>query len=101
MVAPVTEEFEQSAKASERMQRVRVGVTGLAAVVLVVAVATAIGSGVRQSADNAAAISPPPVVATVDKPVNATEEPTEPLAQLGAAPGTVADEADATSTPAK
>ncbi len=68
----------------ERMQRIRVGMTGLAAVGLIVMVATAVATGVRRSAtENAAAAGPPAVVATVPVPVDAK---TEPLAQLGVAP---------------
>ena len=80
--------------ANERMQRVRVGVTGLAAVVLVVTVATAIAASVRKSAtESAAASGPPPVVATL----NTTDEKTEPLAQLGVTP----DAKDVEALPAK
>jgi hypothetical protein len=75
-----------------RMQRLRVGITGLAAVLLVVLVATAIATGIRRSAENTAAVAPPPVVATATPASNAADEPSEPLAQLGAAPGTVPDE---------
>lgn len=67
------------------MQRVRVGVTGLAAVVLVVALATAIASGVKRSANDNARVDVPSVVATIE-PANATDAATEPLAQLGVAP---------------
>lgn len=65
----------------ERMQRVRVGMTGLAAVGLVVMVATAVATNVRRSAtETAAAVAAPaPVVSGVDPK-------TEPLAQLGVAP---------------
>ena len=74
--------------AGQRMQRLRVGLTGLAAVLLVVILATAIASGVRRSAgENANAFSAPAVVATLPSVGNATEANTEPLAQLGAAPG--------------
>lgn len=66
----------------ERMQRVRVGVTGLAAVLLVVALATAVATSVRKRAADSAVAGPPDVVATL----NTTEEKTEPLAQLGVAP---------------
>ena len=70
-------------EARERMQRVRVGVTGLAAIVLVVMVATAIASSVRRNAEQTASVSgPPPVVATI----NASEDKSEPLAQLGVTP---------------
>jgi hypothetical protein len=69
----------------ERMQRVRVGMTGLAAVGLIVMIATAVATGVRRSAsENAAAMGPPAVVATV--PVPASGEKSEPLATLGVAP---------------
>lgn len=69
----------------ERMQRVRVGLTGLAAVGLVVMIATAVATGVRRSAtENAVAVGAPPVVATIAAP--AADETTEPLATLGVAP---------------
>jgi hypothetical protein len=80
----------------ERMQRVRVGMTGLAFVGLVVMVFTAVTSGVRRSAtENAAAAGPPTVVTTVPPPA-AADPKSEPLAQLGVAP----DAKDA-SKPAK
>lgn len=80
--------------ANERMQRVRVGITGLAAVVLVVTVATAIATSVRKRATESAAMSgPPPVVATL----NTADEKTEPLAQLGVTP----DAKDVVAQPAK
>ncbi len=69
------------------MQRVRVGVTGLAAIVLVVLLATAIASSVRRSAVNETGTAPPPVVATLPSPTNSVDQKAEPLAQLGAAPG--------------
>jgi hypothetical protein len=71
----------------QRMQRVRVGVTGLAAIVLVVMLATAIASSVRHSADNEAGAVPPPVAATITSPTKKEDANAEPLAQLGAAPG--------------
>lgn len=80
---------------AERMQRLRVGITGLAAVLIIVAVATAIGSNVRRSAEESNAVAPPPVVATLPPAVNAAEPVTEPLAQLGAAPGKTAPETPA------
>jgi len=71
----------------QRMQRVRVGVTGLAAIVLVVLLATAIASSVRRNAVNDTGVAPPPVVATLPSPGNSVDPNAEPLAQLGAAPG--------------
>jgi hypothetical protein len=65
----------------EPMERVRLGVTGLAAVLLLVLLATAIASGVRRSANATDAALP----ATTGAP-NAAIERTEPLAQLGVAP---------------
>lgn len=69
------------------MQRVRVGITGLAAIVLVVLLATAITSSVRRSAANEAGVAPPPVVTTIANPPKPQDTNAEPLAQLGAAPG--------------
>jgi hypothetical protein len=74
----------------QRMQRLRVGITGLAAILIVVLLATAIATGLRRNvASEAPVVAPPPVVATVT-PGNgaAVADPNaEPLAQLGAAPG--------------
>lgn len=83
------------------MQRVRVGVTGLAAILLVVLLATAIASGVRRTAANESGVAPPPVVATVDGAANGTDPHAEPLAQLGAAPGANPDSQSAPPPPAK
>ena len=69
------------------MQRVRVGVTGLAAVMLIVAVATAIASGVRSGPD---ALAGTGNHASVNSS-NAIEASSEPLAQLGVAPGATID----------
>ena len=80
----------------ERMQRVRVGMTGLAAVGLIVVVATAVATSVRRTAtENAVAAGPPAVVATVQVP--APTEKSEPLATLGVAP----DAKDAAPPPPK
>jgi hypothetical protein len=74
--------------AGERMQRLRVGLTGLAAVLLVVILATAIASAVRRNAaEGMNVVAPPAVVATLPPADNAAALNTEPLAQLGAAPG--------------
>lgn len=70
----------------DRMQRVRVGVTGLAAVMLVVTLATAIASGVARNvvSDRSAGSADRIVTAT---PTNTIDSTAEPLAQLGVAPG--------------
>ncbi len=79
----------------ERMQRVRVGLTGLAAVGLIVVVATAVATSVRhRAAQNVA--GPPGVVATLPA-ANLSDAKTEPLAQLGVAP----DAKDVSVPPAK
>lgn len=57
----------------ERMQRIRIGLTGLAFVFLLVLLGTAIS---RSSEDP---VAPPPQ--------NGLAEPSEPLAEIGAAPG--------------
>jgi hypothetical protein len=82
-------------KPADRMQRVRVGITGLAAVLLVVLLATAIASGVkRNAADGANAVAPPPLAPTVATPTNTVDPNSEPLAQLGAAPGGKPDQSE-------
>lgn len=62
----------------ERTQRIRYGLTGLAVVFLFVLLGTAISN----SADDASGIPP--------QTVNEAAEPNEPLAEIGAAPGTTA-----------
>lgn len=62
----------------ERIQRIRIGLTGLAFVFLLVLLGTAIS---RSSNDTL----PPP-----QNEQAAPEEPNEPLAEIGAAPGTPA-----------
>ena len=58
----------------ERIQRIRIGLTGLAFVFLLVLLGTAIS---RSSEDSAAPL-----------PQNELATPNEPLAEIGAAPGT-------------
>ena len=71
----------------ERMQRIRIGLTGLAFVVLLVLLGTAIS---RSSGDD---VAPPPQ--------NELQEPSEPLAEIGAAPdATTENEAGANSSQA-
>jgi hypothetical protein len=70
----------------EPMQRVRLGITGLAAVILLVALATAIASGIRRTANGQAAPSSAPAL---NDPGNVTAPRAEPLEQLGVAPPTV------------
>lgn len=55
-------------------QRIRIGLTGLAAAFIIVLFASAISRSSRDSASNAAAQA-------------AANEPSEPLAELGVAPG--------------
>lgn len=69
----------------ERMQRIRIGLTGLAFVFILVLLGTAIS---RSSEDSLA----PPVQ-------NELEEPNEPLAEIGAAPGQPADNSSGDKAP--
>lgn len=62
----------------ERMQRIRIGLTGLAFVFLLVLLGTAIS---RSGEDG----NPVPA----QNELAAPEEPNEPLAEIGAAPGTL------------
>ena len=61
----------------ERIQRIRIGLTGLAFVFLLVLLGTAIS---RSSDD--------PVPTPAQNDFFANQEPNEPLAEIGAAPGT-------------
>lgn len=69
------------------MQRIRVGVTGLAAVVLIVLLAAAIATSIRRTANmnapGATASLPVDAKSTGSKTVDPNAEP---LAQLGVAP---------------
>ncbi len=60
----------------ERMQRIRIGLTGLAFVFLLVLLGAAIS---RSTEDN--------LVPPTQNELAADEEPSEPLAEIGAAPG--------------
>lgn len=78
----------------ERMQRVRVGLTGLAAVLLVVAAAAAVFESASDEPPATAAvnaIAPPTVVENMLGPEE--ETPNEPLAEIGAAPASGPTEA--------
>lgn len=70
-------------EAGERMQRIRVGLTGLAVVLLIIAITAAVFRGVDDQAGSgstgsSAEVLPPPV--------------DEPLAELGVAPGAVEED---------
>ena len=64
------------AQGEERMQRIRIGLTGLAFVFLLVLLGTAISRSSEQG-----------VVPTDHNELAADKEPNEPLAEIGAAPG--------------
>jgi hypothetical protein len=70
------------------MQRIRVGVTGLAAVILIVLLAAAIATSVRRTANMTAPEATAPL-AGENKSANSkiVDPDAEPLAQLGVAPG--------------
>jgi len=93
MVSNLSERQPEPSEARERVQRVRIGVTGLAGVLLVVALVSAIASSLQQSAAETTLATRPEVV-VVQKPA---PEKTEPLAQLGVAP----DAAEGSPTRAK
>ncbi|RMB54140.1 hypothetical protein C8J44_1756 [Sphingomonas sp. PP-CE-3A-406] len=72
----------------QRMQRIKVGLIGLAAVVLLIGLASAIiGSASRERPVAAVGAAQPDVVANmgVTNSVDAAD-PTEPLAEMGVAP---------------
>ena len=64
------------AQGEERMQRIRIGLTGLAFVFLLVLLGTAISRSSEQS-----------VAQPAQNELAADKEPNEPLAEIGAAPG--------------
>lgn len=74
----------------QTMQRVRVGMTGLASVALLIALASAIFSSVSDEAPVRGDGAPKPDVVANLTAANqtATEGANEPLAELGVAPGT-------------
>ena len=75
----------------ERVQRIRIGLTGLAFVFLLVLLGTAIS----RTSDNS-----PPTAAQNEMMAN--QEPNEPLAEIGAAPGaTTPDNASGDEAPSK
>ena len=67
----------QDPHSAERIQRVRIGLTGLAFVFLLVM----LGTAVSRSGDDPAALHSQPIGAANEV------EPEEPLAQIGVAPG--------------
>lgn len=69
----------------ERMQRIRIGLTGLAFVFLLVLLGTAIS---RSTGDSMAPVQ------------NDMAEPAEPLAEIGAAPGMTQENESGEATPA-
>jgi hypothetical protein len=72
------------------MQRVRIGLTGLACVFLLVLLAAAFFGIARHEADLNA---PPPATAPASDASAANDAPRDPLAELGVAPGNIPDEA--------
>lgn len=75
------------------MQRVRVGMTGLASVVLLIGVASAIYKSVSTDAPmTAVGAARPEVVANMTDAIIANGTANEPLADLGVAPGAQTDD---------
>ena len=67
------------------LQRVRVGLTGLGAVLLIVAISAAIFESASQRPDGPADVNRTAAVANMVG--NSTEAPAEPLAEMGITPG--------------
>ena len=95
MVNPAVPEQTTPERPTERMQRLRVGITGLAAILLVVLIATAVASGLRRSAEANNATSAAPVAAASGTAPNSADPDSEPLAQLGVAPGPAPESGEA------
>jgi hypothetical protein len=69
------------------MQRVRVGLTGLGAVLLIVAISAAIFETARQQPSNSAAPANQTEATVANMIGNTVEAPSEPLAEMGVTPG--------------
>lgn len=80
------------------MQRVRIGLTGLACVFLLVLLAAAFFGIARHEADLNA---PPPASTPASDASAANEAPKDPLAELGVAPGNIPDETGNAAAPAE
>ena len=78
------------AQGEERMQRIRIGLTGLAFVFLLVLLGTAISRSSEQDG-----------LPTAQNELAADKEPSEPLAEIGAAPGASQNESGEERTPDK
>lgn len=94
MVKPAT-----PAETSQTMQRVRVGVTGLALVLLLIGLAGAVFNAVNRERPVAAigGAKPETVAAMGDgNTLAADDQPNEPLADLGVAPASVPEENQST-----
>ena len=80
------------------MQRIRVGLTGLGAVLLIVAISAAIFETASQQPGNSANPTLNQTEQTVANMVaaNGVEAPSEPLAEIGVTPGAPAANAQAT-----
>jgi hypothetical protein len=80
-----------SAQGEERTQRIRIGLTGLAFVFLLVVLGTAISRSTEDSANP-----------TATQNQSASEsEPSEPLAEIGAAPGMTQENESGEAEPGK
>ena len=81
--------MKSAAPISQRMQRVKVGLVGLAAVVLLIGLASAIFSAVSRERPTSAAGASSAATAsniTIGNTALAADEANEPLAELGVAP---------------
>lgn len=81
-------------EASQRMQRIRVGMTGLALVLLLIGLASAVFNSVnRERPVSAIGGAKPETVAAMaaDNAQAASDKPNEPLAELGVAPAASTD----------
>jgi hypothetical protein len=79
------------------MQRIRVGLTGLGAVMLIVAISAAIFESASNQPANGTNVPLNQTEQSVANMVaaNGTEAPSEPLAEIGVTPGTPANNAQA------
>lgn len=74
------------------MQRVKVGMTGLAIVLLLIGLASLVFSAASRNSGTGARTYPNNETIANVATANATESPDEPMTELGVSPGTQADQ---------
>ncbi len=92
--------IKKASEQTQAMQRVKVGMTGLALVLLLIGLASAIfSSASRETPVTVVGAAKPAIVAelTMDNETAAGDSPKEPLAELGVTPSTATEALNSTA----